>query len=99
MAGTPSHCVTVVILMVSVTVWVVTTDPEVPVATTVTCEVPGVTLATYPCMPQPDRPAARAHAPANSRQRCQRRCVLTNFRRRARTANPVRPPGHQNTNA
>src|SRR6204780_207188 len=88
-----------VILTVRIAVCVVTTDPEVPVATTVTCEVPGATFATYPLIPQPDRPAARAHAPASSRQRCQRRRVLSSFRLRAKTTNPVRPPGHQNTNA
>src|ERR1700733_2047938 len=99
MAGEASYCVTLVILTVSVTVWVVTTDPEVPVATTVTWEELGVTLATYPFIPQPDRPAVRAQTPASNRQRCQRRCVFTNFRLRAKTARLVRPPGHQNTNA
>src|ERR1700678_3587452 len=88
-----------VILTVSVTVCVVTTDPEVPVATTVTCEVPGVTLATNPCMPHPDRPMAKTHAPASNRQSCQRLFFLITFLLRARTASPVRPPGHQNTSA
>src|ERR1700691_4719136 len=87
------------IFMVSVSVWVETTDPDVPVATTTTCAVPRVTFATYPCMPQPDRPTAKAHAPTSSRQRVQRRGVFKNFRLRASIANVVRPSGHQNANA
>src|SRR5580692_9708848 len=88
-----------VILTVRVTFCVVTTAPEVPVPTTVNWTVDGVGCTTYPLIPQPDRPAARAQAPASSRQRCQSRCVPANLRLRTITANPVRPPGHQNTNA
>src|SRR3984885_13992418 len=73
----PGYCgVMLVILTVRITVCLVTTLPEVPVPTTVTWTVDGAAFTAYPLIPHPDRPAARAQAPASSRQRCQRRCVL-----------------------
>ena len=85
-----------------VTVWVETTVPEVPVATTVTWEVVvagGVALFVLPLVPQLDIPAAKAHVDTSSRQSCQECCVFTRIRLRRKAANPVRPPGHQKTSA
>jgi hypothetical protein len=83
-----------IIRTVRVTVWVVIAVSDVPVAITATSEVPpGVT--TKPLIPHPDRPAARANTPTIGGQSRQRRCVFRSFRLRAKTANPVNPPGHQ----
>ena len=105
-----SYCV---ILRVRVTVWVETTVPEVPLATTVTRKVVGADvgagvegvvpvplLLPIPLLePQPDRPAAKAHAQTSSRQSCHELCLFCRIRSRMKIANPVRPPGHQKARA
>ena len=103
-----SYCV---ILRVRVTIWVETTVPEVPLATTVTWEVVGTgagvdgvvlvpLLLPIPLLkPQPDRPAAKAHAQTSSRQSCQELFLFCRIRSRMKVANPVRPPGHQKARA
>jgi hypothetical protein len=52
-----------------------------------------------PLVPQLDRPAAKAQVDTSSRQSCQECCVFTRIRLRRKTANPVRPLGHQKTSA
>src|ERR1700728_1733337 len=80
-------------------VWVVTAVSEVPVATIITWKVLGAALLILPFEPQPDIPAAKAKVQAKSRRSNHEGCVLTSFRLRRKTANPVRPPGHQKANA
>jgi hypothetical protein len=88
------------VMRVTVTVWVETTVPEVPVATTVTWElVAGGAPVAVPLVPQLDSPAAKAQVDTSSRQSCQEYCVFTRIRLRRKTANPVRPPGHQKASA
>jgi hypothetical protein len=57
------------ILRVRATVWVKTVVPEVPAATTVTCEaeVVGPFPFKLPLVPQLDRPTAKAHVDASSK--------------------------------
>jgi len=61
-----SYCV---MLRVRATVWVKTTVPEVPVATTVTWEAVGSLPLPFklPLVPQLDRPTAKAHVDASSK--------------------------------
>jgi hypothetical protein len=102
-----------VIVKVRLTLWVETAVPEVPVATTVIWEVVGAgvgagvdggvlvpLLLPIPLLePQPDRPAAKAHAQTSSRQSCQELCLFCRVRLRMKIANPVRAPGHQKARA
>ena len=83
------------------TLWVETTVPEVPLATTVTWEVVAGAAAfvAVPLVPQLDIPAAKAHVDTSSRQSCQQCGVFSRNRRRRKAANPVRHPGHQKTSA
>ena len=102
-----------VIVKVRLTLWVETVVPDVPVATTVIWEVVGAgvgaggagvvlvpLLLPKPLLePQPDRPAAKAHAQTSSKQSCQELCLFCRIRSRMKIANPVRPPGHQKARA
>ena len=95
---------------VRLTVWVETAVPDVPVATTVTCEVVGgagvdggvlvPVLLPMPLLdPHPDSPAAKAHTQTSSRHSCQELCLFRRIRFRMKIADPASPPGHQKARA
>jgi len=86
-------------LRVTTSVWG-TAVADDPVATTVTWTLAGDAACAWKLAPpQPDRPAAQARVHSSNRQICQEGPIFAGFRLRAKTAIPVRLPGHQNASA